>query len=40
MLEKVFSKPLEQNLPLMYQNLEGAIAKDIKENLTKEQYFV
>tara|TARA_R100001086_G_scaffold172993_1_gene94689 strand:+ start:281 stop:853 length:573 start_codon:yes stop_codon:yes gene_type:complete len=35
-----FSKPLEQNLPLMYQNLEGAIAKDIKENLTKEEYFV
>tara|TARA_R110002020_G_scaffold3023_2_gene14009 strand:+ start:543 stop:1121 length:579 start_codon:yes stop_codon:yes gene_type:complete len=35
-----FSKPLGQNLGRMYMNLEGAYAQDLKENLTKEKYFV
>ena len=35
-----FSKPLGQNLGRMYINLEGAYAQDIKENLTKQDYFV
>ena len=35
-----FTKPLGRNLGIMYMDLEKAYAKDLKENLIKEEYFV
>ena len=35
-----FTKPLGQNLGVMYMDLEKAYAKDLKENLIKQEYFV